>query len=55
MLNYILVLQLITFGLQKHKSGWGVKIPRPRYFDPHPVFLTDCAINYQDRLVNANT
>ena len=32
----------------------GVKIPRPRYLDPHPVFLTHCAISYQDRLENAN-
>ena len=32
----------------------GVKIPRPRYLDPHPVFLTHCVISYQDRLENAN-
>ena len=32
----------------------GVKIPRPLYLDPHPVFLTHCAISYQDRLENAN-
>ena len=31
----------------------GVKIPRPRYLDPHPVFLTR-AISYQDHLENAN-
>ena len=31
-----------------------VKIPRPRYLDPHSVFLTDCAISYQDRLKKAN-
>ena len=31
-----------------------VKIPKPRYLDPHPVFLTDCAICYQDRLRKAN-
>ena len=28
----------------------GVKIPRPPYLDPHPVFLTHCAISYQDLL-----
>ena len=27
---------------------------RPRYLDPHAVFLTHCAISYQDRLENAN-
>ena len=32
----------------------GVKIHRPQYLDPHPVFLTDCAISYQDRLKKAN-
>ena len=32
----------------------GVKIPRSRYLDPHPVFLTHCAISYQDCLENAN-
>ena len=32
----------------------GVKIPRPRYLDPHPVFPTYCVISYQDRLENAN-
>ena len=32
----------------------GVKIPRPRYLDPHPVFLTHCAISYQDRWKKAN-
>ena len=32
----------------------GVKIPRPRYLDPHPVFLTDCVISYQNRLKRNN-
>ena len=32
----------------------GVKIPRPLDLDPHPVFLTDCVISYQDRLKKAN-
>ena len=32
----------------------GVKVPRPRYPDPHPVFLTDCVISYQDLLKKAN-
>ena len=51
------IAQLRILGLQKHKSGWGrgVKIPRPRYLDPHAAFLTDCVISYQDRLKKANT
>ena len=32
----------------------GVKIPGPRYLEPHSVFLTDCAISYQDHLKKAN-
>ena len=32
----------------------GVKIPRPRYLDHYPVFLTDCVITYQDNLKKAN-
>ena len=31
-----------------------VKIPWPRYLAPRPVFLTDCAISYQDHLKKAN-
>ena len=56
MLNYIgsTVTQVRILGLQKHKSGVGVKIPGPRYLDPHPVFLTDCVISYQDNLKKAN-
>ena len=49
------IAQLRILGFQKHKSGCGdVKIPRPRYLDPHLVFLTDCAISYQDRLKKTN-
>ena len=56
MLNYIgfTIVQLSILRFQKHRSGWGVKIPRPRYLAPGPVFLTDCAISYQDHLKKAN-
>ena len=55
MLNYFgfTIAQLSILRLQKHRSGWG-SISRPQYLDPHPVFLTDCAISYQDRLKKAN-
>ena len=56
MLNYI---GFFNYSVDDFKTSealvWvGVKIPRPRYLDPHPVFLTHCAISYQDRLKKAN-
>ena len=42
------------FKTSEAQVGVGVKIPRPRYLDRHPVFLTDCAISYQDCLKKAN-
>ena len=52
MLNYIgfTITQVRILGLQKHKSGWGSRYRGQEY----PVFLTDCAISYQDHLENAN-
>ena len=35
------------FKTSEAQVWMGVKIPRLRYLDPHPVFLTDCAISYQ--------
>ena len=50
-----LVLQLLRIlGLQKHKSGWGWRYPGHGILTPHPVFLTDYASSYQDRLENEN-
>ena len=56
MLNYIgfYNYSVEDFKISEAQVWLGVKIPRPRYLDPHPVFLTDCAISYQDRLENAN-
>ena len=31
-------------------GGAGVKIPRTRYLELHPIFLTDRSISYQGRL-----
>ena len=50
MLNYI---GFYNYSVEDFKTSeaqvWlGVKIHRPWYLDPHPVFLTDCAISYQD-------
>ena len=42
------------FKTSEAQVSMGVKIPWPRYLDPHPVFLTHCAISYQDRLKKAN-
>ena len=56
MLNYIVFYNYSVedFKISEAQVWVGVKIPRPRYLDPYPVFLTDCAISYQDRLENAN-
>ena len=56
MLNYIgfYNYSVEDFKISETQVWVGVKIPRPRYLDPHHVFLTDCAISYQDRLENAN-
>ena len=56
MLNYIgfYNYSVEDFKISEAQVRLGVKIPRSRYLDPHPVFLTDCAISYQDRLENAN-
>ena len=56
MLNYI---DFYNYSVEDFKTSgaqvWvGVKIHRLRYLDPHLVFLTDCAISYQDRLKMAN-
>ena len=56
MLNYI---GFYNYSVEDFKTSEaqvlvGVKIPRPRYLDPHPVFLTDCVISYQDNLKKAN-
>ena len=42
------------FNTSEAQVWVGVKIARPRYLDPHPVFLTDCVISYQDNLKKAN-
>ena len=44
----------VDFRTSEAQVWVGVNIPRPRYLDPHPVFLTDCASSYQDRLENEN-
>ena len=56
MLNYISFYNYSVedFKISEAQVWVGVKIPRPRYLDPHPVFLTDCAISYQDNLKKAN-
>ena len=55
MLNYIgfIITQVRILGPEA--QVWvGVKIPRPGYLDPHPVFLTHCAISHQNCLENGN-
>ena len=56
MLNYIGFYNdsVEDFKTSEAQVWVGVKIHRPRYLDPHPVFLTDCAISYQDCLKKAN-
>ena len=56
MLNYIgfTITPVRLFRTSEAQVWVGVKIRRPRYLDPHPVFLTDCAISYQDHLKKAN-
>ena len=56
MLNYMgfYNYSVEDFKISEAQVLVGVKIPRPRYFDPHPVFLTDCVISYQDNLKKAN-
>ena len=42
------------FRISEAQVWVGIKKPRPEYLDPHPGFLTDCAISYQDYLKKAN-
>ena len=56
MLNYF---GFYNYSVEDFKTSeaqvWvGVKLPRPRYLDPHRVFLIDCVISYQDHLKKAN-
>ena len=53
MLNYF-GFTIEDFKTSEAQVWVGVKIPRPQYLDPHPVFLTHCVISYQDCLENAN-
>ena len=48
MLNYNCSIE--NFKTSEAQVWVRVKIPMPRYLDPHPVFLTDCVISYQDCL-----
>ena len=46
--------QIEEFKTSEAQVWVAIKIPKPRYRDPYPVFLTNCAISFQDRLENAN-
>ena len=53
------LLWFYNYSIEDFKTSeaqiWvGAMIARPRYLDPHPVFLTDCAISYQERLKKSN-